>query len=558
MVAPAKRNRTYGTLRLVQNEWHLECEPQVMIDLKRMFGGLRRGDSGVVKLSNTPQICSRLNWFMMQYPLRCDDLPLLRQLCDVHVERMNRLDAIVEQKAPLRRFKLALEPREYQRVAANVYLEARGLLLADDLGLGKTCTSICSFTEPRTLPALIVCPAPLTNQWEREVKRFMPKLTTHIIKESKVYRLPQIKGHNPDVLIISYHKMDGWRDRLAGYIKSVIFDEGQELRHRGSQKYAACKHVASMAEYRLALTATPVYNYGGEIFNVVDVLRPDSLGSWDEFCQEWCTGWGDKPALKDPAAFGAYLREQHIMLRRTRSEVGRELPAITRTTQYIDCDDSALEAIQGSAGELARIILSSAPMGGMDRMQASSQLDMMVRQATGIAKAPYVAAFVKLLLDNGEAVVLYGWHRQVYDIWMEQLKHYSPAMYTGSESNAKKVQEIKRFVEGQTNLLIVSLRSGAGLDGLQYRARTAVFGELDWSPGVHEQCIGRVARDGQKDPVAAYFLLSNDGSDPMIAEVLGIKRHQSDALRGMEHEAISQTAPNDGIRRIAEKYLARS
>ena len=107
---------------------------------------------------------------------------------------------------------------------------------------------------------------------------------------------------------------------------------------------------------------------------------------------------------------------------------------------------------------------------------------------------------------------------------MEQLSDLKPALYTGSETPKEKEQSKEAFVAGEATVLIISLRSGAGLDGLQSVASTVVFGELDWSPGVHEQCIGRVFRDGQESPVMAYFLLAEEGSDPVVADVLGIKK----------------------------------
>lgn len=67
---------------------------------------------------------------------------------------------------------------------------------------------------------------------------------------------------------------------------------------------------------------------------------------------------------------------------------------------------------------------------------------------------------------------------------------------------------------------------GNGIDGLQHACRTVVFGELEWPPGVIDQNIGRVQRDGQTDPVTAYILVSESGSDPVMTEVLGVKREQ--------------------------------
>lgn len=548
--------KTYGDLWLDKGVWNLKCEPHVTMMAKRLFQRIPKGEGGAMKLPNTPEMCSMLQWLGMRYPFRCVDEQYLTKQAAAHVERITRLSQIIDRKYEPRQFTLAVTPREYQRVAATLALEVEGLLLGDDVGLGKTITSLCTLTQPDSLPCLIVCPAHLTRQWEREVKRCLPDLDVHILGKRSPYELPKMMGRGPDVLVSSYSKMSGWQNVLAEYVKTVIFDEGQELRRHDSDKYKACKYVAHHCKRRLALTATPIYNYGGEIFNIVEVLRPGVLGQRDEFHREWCRGTDDKPALKDPPAFGSWLREQLIMLRRTRKDVARELQPLSRHTIPIDSDTEALDEIQDAAGELARILLAEGG-SGLDKMKAAGDLDVMIRRATGIAKAPHVAAFVEMLLENGEPVVLFGWHRTVYDIWQEKLKKYAPAMYTGSESPAAKQTAVGRFLEGQTNLLIVSLRSGAGLDGLQRRCRTAVFGELDWSPSVHEQCVGRVHRDGQPDPVSAYFLLADMGSDPMVANILGIKRQQSDGLVGKEREALVQVDQSEGIRELARSYLER-
>jgi hypothetical protein len=61
-----------------------------------------------------------------------------------------------------------------------------------------------------------------------------------------------------------------------------------------------------------------------------------------------------------------------------------------------------------------------------------------MRQATGIAKAPYVAEFVRLLLDSEQKVLLFGWHREVYNIWLHALREFKPLLYTGTESPIRR------------------------------------------------------------------------------------------------------------------------
>lgn len=550
--------RTYGELWLSRGVWHLQCEPHVAVMAKRVFAKMPKDATQVLTLAHSPENCRQLQWFETMYPLHVLDRHLLDRAATDHVQTIARLREMDSPTYVPRQFSLAVPPRHYQQLAAELYLTVGGLLLADDVGLGKTCSAICSLTDARTLPALIVCPAHLQRQWEREVRRFIPSLQTHIVGASSPYPLPEANGRLPDVRITSYHKLNGWASTHAASVQSVIFDEVQELRKTASLKYTAARLIARAIPFRVGLSATPIYNYGGEIFNIVDLLRPDALGTWEEFSREWCHGGDrDKASLKHPAAFGSWLREQSIMLRRTRQDVGRELPPLMRQTVPIDADASALDQIEDAAHELAKIILADQGRG-LSKMQAAAELDVMIRQATGIAKAPHVAAFVEMLIENGEPVVLFGWHRAVYDLWASRLAKHSPAFYTGEESASKKQAEVDRFVKGETPLLIVSLRSGAGLDGLQGVCRTAVFGELDWSPSVHEQCIGRVYRDGQAERVSAFFLLADAGSDPLIAEILGLKREQSDGLRGVSPGGpLQQVAPADGIRQLAERYAAK-
>jgi hypothetical protein len=190
-------------------------------------------------------------------------------------------------------------------------------------------------------------------------------------------------------------------------------------------------------------------------------------------------------------------------------------------------------------------------------MRAAGEFDWKLRQATGLAKAPYVARFVDLLLESGERVVLYGWHHAVYDVWKKELARWEPGFFTGQESSAQKEKAREEFMEGKSRVLCMSLRAGAGLDGLQHVCATTVFGELDWSPQVHTQCIGRLHRDGQKRPVVAYYLLADEGSDPVVADVLGLKRAQSEPVLDPNAPLIQPKQTLDRVRLLAKDYASR-
>jgi SNF2 family DNA or RNA helicase len=535
----------------------LTAEPHVAMWAKRCFPKIKRAAVGELVIDDSDAVCRDFEWFAKRFELEIPDAEYMAMRSSQHSEKILRLDQILAGTHTAEPFDLAIRLREYQSQATQIYLAQGYLLLGDDVGLGKTACAIASFCDVRTLPAVVVTLAHLPRQWASEIEKFAPNLIVHVLKRGTPYELPKMMGRLPDVLVLNYHKIAGWADVLGSYAKSIVYDEIQELRCGSSQKYQAAKQVAYAVDFALGLSATPIYNYGGEIFNVVEALRPGLLGRRSEFATEWCEGSTEKSRLREPAAFGSFLREQHILLRRTRAEVGRELPKLQRIVQSVDSDTRALSEVDYAARELAEIILSQDKLAGFEKMQAAGEFDQLIRQATGLAKAPYVAAFVEMLVESGERVLLYGWHRAVYDIWLSKLSKYAPAMYTGSESPSKKQTECGRFVERQTPILIMSLRSGAGVDGLQHVCRTVVVGELDWSPGVHEQNIGRVFRDGQADPVVAYFLLATDGADPIMAETLGLKREQIDGLRDLSAGGLERLDRNEnGLKRLAATYIA--
>jgi superfamily II DNA or RNA helicase len=552
--------RTYGTITADGRFWAVTGEPHVILRLKRVFGQVKAGAQGTIRLSNTPETCRDLLWFCDRFPMTIDPAALagLTAGATRHRETILRLEQLLDTAYTPPAFKLALPARDYQAREAAVLLENQALLIGDDVGLGKTAAAICAFTDPRTLPAVVVTLTHLPWQWSDEIGKFAPDLQVHIIKKGTPYPLPTFMGHGPDVVVLNYHKLSGWAQTLGAYARTVVFDEVQELRHNGSNKYMAAQHLAEQATFRVGLSATPIYNYGGEIFFVLDVLKPGGLGSFAEFCTEWCHAMrmDGKVSLRDPKAFGSYLREHFLMIRHTRQEVGRELPEVVKVPHRISSDRTALDRVESNATELARIILARTDRAQGAVWQASEQLSVLLRQATGIAKAPYVADFVRLLVESGEKVVLCGWHREVYGIWREKLRDLHPAFYTGTETPAEKDAAKARFTDGQTDLLILSLRSGAGMNGLQEVSSVIVFGELDWSPGVHEQCIGRLHRDGQAKSVIAYFLMADDGADPAIAEVLGLKREQIEGIRNPHQTGLERLeAGGDHARRLAEAYL---
>jgi superfamily II DNA or RNA helicase len=546
--------RTYGALSHVGDHWSMGgLDPHVIIKLKALFEHIPKGKGAPFQFQDTPARCADLAWFESRYPMAMS--PDDRRILTAGVARNTAVAAEVERiktdayEPPLfADLREGQEVRDHQARAAAMLQKVEGLLVGDDVGEGKTYTTGACALLPGALPAIVVCMPHLRKQWAEKLRAFTT-LSVEVIDGTKP------KARQPaDVTIIGYTQLAGWADVLeAEEIGLIAFDEMQELR-RGAEadKGRAALRLTRRARLRLGLTATPIYNYGDEIWKVMQYLRPEVLGAEGDFLREWCTSLGNgKHRVKDPKALGTYLRDANAFTRKTKDRAGRP-NVIVRPVWH---DANVLAGVENIAHQLA---LTATSGTFTERGEAARELDMRVRQATGVSKAPAVARAVALMLEAGEPVVLFGWHRAVYDIWMEALRHYRPAMFTGSESAKAKEDALSAFASGQTDLLIMSLRSGTGIDGLQHRASTVVFGELDWSPGIHHQCIGRLDREGQRcypDPVTAVYLVADDGADPPMMETLGVKASQAHHIVDPSLGVQAVASDDSKMRGLVDRYL---
>lgn len=530
----------YGTLSYNRRSkcWTIKGEPCVTEMAARLFPGSERR-RGEARFTANRRIIGDVNWLMMRYPLEIAprDRELwknaLAQAREHVLLRMNAEKLPRRSTPPEGTFEGEL--REFQKEGLSFLLANPRTLLADEMGLGKTVQALACLAAAKEFPALIVVPPHLLRNWQTEITRFL-RLEG---KPARVCVLTGLKPYQPpeaDVYIIHYLLLRGWKQALPQMgFKAVVFDEIQELRHGGTEKYSAASLLAAECERVIGLSGTPIYNKGSEIWNVVNILDYHCLGDWESFTRAWCDGYGNH-LVRNPALLGEHLRREGLILRRTKEEVLAELPPKRRLVQEIDSDDKVYRELMRPVMDQLGSLLALHP-DARERALLEEQVGRGERQATGVAKAPFVAAFVRALEDSGEKVLLFAHHHAVMDIYRRELAAYRPVFITGRESTTQKEEAVARFMEGKTNLCVISLRAASGLN-LQ-RASCVVFGELDWSPAVHSQAEDRAHRMGQKDSILCYYLVAPQGSDRDMQDALGLKVSQFVALMGDQTPELS-------------------
>lgn len=513
--------------------WVIRGDPSVTEVCKRLFPGSAGSKRGEARFTAHRRAVGDLCWLMMRFPLeiKAADRAIwdkaVQGARDYAVRQAKSVKIPAKMIPPEGTFTGSLRP--FQQEGLSYLCQHDRCLLADEMGLGKTVQVLAFLASTGAMPTLVIPPAHLTRNWQEETMRFLrvngqaPRV--HVIKGLKPYDLPEA-----DVYIMHYLLLRGWKSVLPSLpLRAVIFDEIQELRHSGTEKYSAASLLSDACEHVIGLSGTPIYNRGGEIWNIINILDFHFLGDWESFSREWCSGYGNQIVLK-PDLLGAYLRREGLMLRRTKQQVLSELPPKRRLVQELDWNDRVYaQLMEPVMHELFRWRQDTA-LTAQERAMLEESISQHARQATGVAKAPYVCQFVRALLEGGEKVLLFAHHHQVMDIYRKELKSFSPGFITGRESTAAKTTAVDRFMSGRTDLLCISLRAASGLN-LQ-RATCVVFGELDWSPAVHSQAEDRAHRMGQEDSLLCYYLVAPQGSDAVMQEALGLKVSQFVGLMG--------------------------
>jgi len=430
----------------------------------------------------------------------------------------------------------------FQKEGLDFLLKSSGnALLADEMGLGKTVQTLSYVaTEKQTFPVLVVAPLVTLNNWEREISKFMKKKsrngriiesespTSTIIRTGKSKELPVT-----DFYIINYELLYKRLSDLSKLnLRTIVCDEVHNLRSKTTQKYKAVKKLAALPSlsYRIGLSGTPIFNRGSEIWPIVDILRPGLLGSFKEFCEYFCyvNDKGKAIVLENKRASLRNELQKHVMLRRKKSDVLKELKDKVRYKEVIDADTDYYFDELGKIWTKLEEEQKNAETA-FDKSASYHRAIQSERQIAGVAKLPHVINFVKNIMEIEESVVVFCHHKVIHKLLHDSLGEFSPVSIIGGQSDKLRQDQIDKFQRGESKLMIAGLRAGnVGIN--LTRAKYVIFAELDWSPAIHRQAEDRLHRIGQKNTVFAYYLIGNGTLDDHVANILVDKSYEIDSI----------------------------
>ncbi|MFI6291130.1 DEAD/DEAH box helicase [Nonomuraea sp. NPDC050790] len=449
---------------------------------------------------------------------------------------------------------LAATLRDYQvrglRWLARMTSLGLGACLADDMGLGKTITLIALHLHLRehrqSGPTLVVCPASLLGNWEREIGKFAPGVPVR-----------RYHGTNRDLseegfVLTTYGTMRLDAEKLAAHPWGmVVADEAQHVKNPASSTAKALREIPAAA--RVALTGTPVENNLSELWAVLDWTTPGLLGSLARFRARWAkpVESGDTQAAERLAKLvGPFL------LRRRKSDPGiaPELPPKTETdrpapltTEQAALYEAVVREIMAQIAEadgMARRGLIVKLLTGLKQIcnHPAQYLHEATPQLTGRSgKLELLDELLDTITAEDGAVLVFTQYVAMARLLEKHLagRGVASQLLHGGTPVPRREEMVRRFQDGEVPVFLLSLKAaGTGLN--LTRADHVIHYDRWWNPAVEDQATDRAYRIGQTRPVQVHRLITEGTIEDRIAEMLAAKRSLAEAVLAGGEAALTE------------------
>ena len=465
-------------------------------------------------------------------------------------------DKSVEPVKQIKDFEGELRPYQAKGVGWLSFLETWGLgaCLADDMGLGKTIQLIAFLLNLKqqkllTKPTLLVCPTSVTNNWEREVKKFAPKLKTIVHHGDKREQGKAFAKTVKDLqlVITSYSLVHRDLKTFSGVDwQGIVLDEAQNIKNPTAKQSQAVREIP--ADFRIALTGTPVENRLTELWSILDFLNPGFLGNRNFFQKRFAAPiekYGDRESLN-------ILRSltQPFILRRLKTDknIIQDLPdkqemnvfcglSAEQAELYQQLVDNSLEEIEDADGIKRRGLILTLLVRLKQLCNHPELLDKEKNNYEVIKADDFSDRSGKLLrleemleeiVDEGDRSLIFTqfseWGKILKPYLEDKLKEEVLFLY-GSTPRKARQEMVDRFQNEPNGPKIFILSLKAGGTGLNLTRANHVF-HVDrwWNPAVENQATDRAFRIGQKRNVQVHKFVCTGTLEERINDIIESKK----------------------------------
>lgn len=418
------------------------------------------------------------------------------------------------------------KPFQYQKEAVHAIDEKyQGkCLISLPMGLGKTLIALLyTKRHPETKPVIVVCPASLKINWEREAAHHVG-MRAEILDTKKVPK-HKIKRTAP-IIIINYDILKAWLPYLQELQPGmVIIDEGQYLQSLSSQRTKACITLCKNVDHILVLSGTPLTNRPRDLYPILKILRPKLYPTFSEYGTQFCgkkrvpwgSGW-DYSGASNLDVLHRILKKE-VMYRKRKEDVIDQLPEKIRHILPVEIGKKQRKEYELATNKFITWMARKNPtkLKKAERAQRLVQLGYLKRLAAEI-KMPAVMEWIDNFLEGSEGKLLvFGIHKNIIAQLEERYKKIC-VVVSGKVKKADRQLAVDRFQKNPKFRLFIGNIKAAGVGLTLTKAHDVAFVEIGWTPGEHSQaedrCYGRV--NDMHGATVTYLIAENTIESKLI------------------------------------------
>lgn len=400
-------------------------------------------------------------------------------------------------------------PRVTQHQAVDFIEPRRGVLLGDDMRTGKTLACLLSH-DPARGPLVVVAPLSTRAVWLGWIKKLWPDLPVGICLGKK----PKREDLEQPIVFCHYDILKHWQS--ARRLGTIIFDEAHFICNRNSDRARASVLVSSRAEKVICATGTPIWDMPPDLWNIIGMLAPAAWGSYFEFGMRYGDPKHNGYAVEFKGATNVEelrARLAEVKIRRLWREVKQDLPPISRNIVVADLNEPTQRKLDILAAKLKK-----------ERTNTAANLALYRSQLAKFKLGPTVKE-AKKLMDAGEPVVVWTWHREfAEDIYTE----LEGSFLIHGEINANEREKRMDAWRKQPNAALVATMAVAQVGIDLSHSHLPIFAELDYVPAILAQTEMRTYDPNR--PMNVTFIIANHVVEQRIVRALISKLNAADPL----------------------------
>jgi SNF2 family DNA or RNA helicase len=426
-------------------------------------------------------------------------------------------------------------PMEHQKIAVEKLLANDKFILADDMGLGKTTSAVIASLESKARKILIVCPASLKINWEREIRNYSDRKV--LIVEGRKW------GSTFDFYIINYdiiknyHTTDKSEDSddykllVNANFDLAIVDEAHYISNATANRTRLLNDVLETIPKVWLLTGTPMTSRPINYFNLLKIVESPLALNWQSYVRRYCKGYqfnvGNRKVWNTSGASNLdELRERtkNLVLRRMKTDI-LDLPEKIVTPVFVELTSKMYDE------ELEDFTRITNDKKDNETISVTLNRLMKIRQLIAYEKIPYTCELIDKCLEQGKKVIVLTNFTMSLDMIHEKYKKNSVTL-DGRMNKDKRQENVDRFQTDDKIKVFIGNIKAAGVGITLTAAEVVIMNDLSFVPADHSQGEDRAYRYGQKNSVLVYYPVFENTVEKIIYNILQKKKNVIDQVMG--------------------------